>query len=510
MLSRSSLCLGILAATAAAQFPSAEAAKFTNSFDLESFGQAVATDGQRVVVGSPFESLDTGRVHVYERVGGAWTLQESILHDGALNLDQLGAAVEIEGDVLAVGAPGGEVFNSEGMAFIFRWSGSDWVQELTVDGESSGDNLGTDVSLHGDLLAIGVPNDDDVNPGAGAVLLYRYDGAGWSLEKKLRPPGAPTNGSFGTQVAAGDGRVLVAGVLGKVHVFVKQGANWVVEQTLLGDVGIESDFGQTLALDGDVAVVGAPSEQVAFSSFGAAYVFRLACGGWEQQAKLVSPAASSWGFARAVDVDAGVVVVGDELGDMPAAHPGLAYAWRWDGFVWGLEQTLEPTSASAGDLVGHSVAVGGDVIVAGAVRDDDISLNSGAAYVFEATPVFEPWTDLGHALSAASGPPALLGGGSLLPGQPLQLTVQCGAPGAGAVLVAGFGQALLPFKGGILVPTPDLLLALALDGAGGAVLAAAWPAGVPSGTSFVLQAWVTDASGPAGYSASNGLLAEVP
>jgi hypothetical protein len=72
-------------------------------------------------------------------------------------------------------------------------------------------------------------------------------------------------------------------------------------------------------------------------------------------------------------------------------------------------------------------------------------------------------------------------------------------------LVLGWSQADVPFMGGTLFPSPDLVLPLVLDGQGEAVLEGRWPKGVPSGLVLWCHAWVADPTGPQGLLASNGL-----
>ena len=79
------------------------------------------------------------------------------------------------------------------------------------------------------------------------------------------------------------------------------------------------------------------------------------------------------------------------------------------------------------------------------------------------------------------------------------------------MLVVGASPFFAPFKGGTMVPNPDLLLApLATDAAGALSLATTWPPGLPTGTALLLQDWIIDAAAPHGWAASNGLQATVP
>jgi glyoxylase-like metal-dependent hydrolase (beta-lactamase superfamily II) len=120
------------------------------------------------------------------------------------------------------------------------------------------------------------------------------------------------------------------------------------------------------------------------------------------------------------------------------------------------------------------------------------------------------WTELGAALPGAGGAPALAGSGSLAGGTLATLTLTGAAPGAPATLVIGLSQLAAPFKGGTMVPQPDVLLPFTTGAGGGVALSAAWPAALPPGTQSFFQWWIADAGGPAGFAASNALLGTVP
>ncbi len=91
------------------------------------------------------------------------------------------------------------------------------------------------------------------------------------------------------------------------------------------------------------------------------------------------------------------------------------------------------------------------------------------------------------------------------------MSVSATAPGGPSTWVLGSSLLLAPFKGGVMVPSPDVLITgLATNGSGSLQLSAGWPGGVPSGFQFFLQAWMPDVSGPFGFSASNALRAQTP
>ncbi|HZL99034.1 MAG TPA: VCBS repeat-containing protein [Planctomycetota bacterium] len=124
----------------------------------------------------------------------------------------------------------------------------------------------------------------------------------------------------------------------------------------------------------------------------------------------------------------------------------------------------------------------------------------------------QTWVDLGSGLAGSAGTPVLAGTGELTPLSAVGLSLAGALPAApSTVLVIGLAELNVPFKGGVMVPMPALVLAgLPTDATGSWTLGGTWPAGIPSGTEVFLQAWIPDPAGPAGFAASNGLSATVP
>jgi hypothetical protein len=121
----------------------------------------------------------------------------------------------------------------------------------------------------------------------------------------------------------------------------------------------------------------------------------------------------------------------------------------------------------------------------------------------------DSWSDLGNALAGTPGEPALDGRGPLLADTFVALDLVNALPSAAAVLVAGFSAVNVPFKSGILVPSPDALFAgLLTDASGEISLASTWPAGIPLGATTYFQYWISDPGAIVFFSASNGMAAE--
>jgi hypothetical protein len=121
------------------------------------------------------------------------------------------------------------------------------------------------------------------------------------------------------------------------------------------------------------------------------------------------------------------------------------------------------------------------------------------------------WKSVGSALAGTAGLPTLTGSGLLLSGDAVTLSLASARPNASSWLIVGFSAANLPFKGGVLVPSPDLVLGpFPTSGAGQLVLPGTWPTGLPGLLTFWFQSWIQDPVGPVGFAASNGVTCLTP
>jgi len=146
-----------------------------------------------------------------------------------------------------------------------------------------------------------------------------------------------------------------------------------------------------VSISGDTTIVGAKGDD---SSSGSAYVFVKPAGGWTnsfQTAKLTALDAAAFDqFGRSVSISGDTAIVGAFGDDDAGSFSGSAYVFVKPARGWTNSfQTAKLTAsdAAASDLFGNSVAVSGDTVVVGSPRDDDVPQNSGSAYVFDVDPV---------------------------------------------------------------------------------------------------------------------------
>lgn len=397
---------------------------FGDSQDGDRFGHSVGISPYRAAVGAPFEDSnatgidslpeesanDAGAVYVFARSSGTWS-HDAFLKPEAVGMtqagDHFGFSVAMSDTILSIGAPledsdtvgihseGNENAANAGASYIMTLEDHDWHQQAYVKAAGFGmpqelDYFGWSVSVSGDTVIVGayqedsgslginsVPNDNATEAGA-AYIFVKTDGL-WTQQAYLKPVAVGTSQAF-------------------------------------------DEFGYSVAISGDTAVVGAhyesssstginstPNENAAGA--GAAYVFVRDDGLWTQEAYLkpdsVGETQEYDQFGYSVAISGNTVVVGalredsavtgiNQAPDENATNAGAAYVFVCSDGLWTQEAYLKPSevgSSQLGDEFGTSVTVSGDTVVVGApwesssttgansTPDEDSSF-AGAIYVF--------------------------------------------------------------------------------------------------------------------------------
>ena len=304
------------------------------------FGERVAIHGERIVVAARVDDdmgLDSGSVYVYTRVDGVWTEQKVLATDGTQG-DYFGHSVAIYEDTLVVGANFDDPMGiNSGSVYVFTEAIGVWVpqQKITAFDGAEADLFGDSVAISGDTLVVGARLDNDTAVNSGSVYVYTRSMGTWSLEQKLVASDPDAFDYFGASVSI-SGDTLVVGSIhddangyqsGAAYIYSRNGTEWSLDQKIMAsDGGEEDEFGYSVAIDGDVVVVGARSEDEKGNNSGAAYIFLRTNGVWSEQQK-ISAADGGNGdeFGFSLSVAEARVVVGVRLDDDKGADSGSTY-----------------------------------------------------------------------------------------------------------------------------------------------------------------------------------------
>ena len=315
----------------------------------DEFGYSVAISGDTIVVGSLRAETplsNSGAAYVFVRNGSVWTQQQKLTaNDGAAE-DEFGNAVAINGDTVVVGSHSADQPNGNGHAgavYIFNRSGSVWTQSQKLIPTGTilfGDFLGESVAISGDTIAAGAYGDDEPQSNAGTIYVYVRSGGVWTQQQKLIVPDGTTNDSLGMAVAI-DGDTIVAGAredtpivsqpaYGAAYVFVRNGGVWSQQQKLTASDGAGFDrFGWSVAVMGDSIAIGAREDDTsAGPDAGSAYIFTRSGATWTEQQKIVqSDAFNGDRFGASVGFQSNsVLVVGAAEKNLPTSGgAGVAY-----------------------------------------------------------------------------------------------------------------------------------------------------------------------------------------
>lgn len=202
-----------------------------------------------------------------------------------------------------------------------------------------------------------------------------------------------------TAIVGAPGESSAGNDAGALYVFERSGTNWSQSAKLLASNASAGDvFGTSLGFDGSRCVSGAPFALTG----GAAYVFVRGALGWSEEAFLsASDGTVGDRFGYSVAIASGVAVIGAPLDDSRGADAGAAYVFARNGPVWSETEKLLAHDAAAQDLFGWSAACTPQAALIGAVWDDDVGDKSGSVYVFESAG--GAWSESLKAVAADGG-----------------------------------------------------------------------------------------------------------
>ena len=375
------------------------------------FGTAVSLDNNTALIGAPDHQLQpgltTGAAYAFVRTGTTWTQQKQLLAISGESGDQFGAAVAVDGDMALIGAPGDDVFSGgttkvdQGSAYTFRRSGTDWIRgnplDTRLNGGGPGDAFGNAVALSGNTALIGSYLSGSLDVGYVYVFKQIAPGA-WNYETIL-PLFDNQIRHIGVSLAL-DGDIAVVGASLKLFepgtdsrsawVFAKVDNTWREVRKFGPELGsspntVDDRFGAAVAIDDSTVLIGAYQSDAIATNQGAAYVFSLHDSQHVQGPKLTAnDGAANDHFGKAMASSGDTLVISADEDDIGTnTNQGSVYVFMRNGVNWVFQQKLTANDGAAQDRFGNAVALDGDTLVVGAAMDDiNGNTDQGSAYIF--------------------------------------------------------------------------------------------------------------------------------
>ncbi len=262
---------------------------------------------------------------------------------------------------------------------------------LSSDG-ALGDQFGAAVAISGNWAIVGAHNQDAVTLNSGAAYLFELTAGEWTQRQKLAPVGLDVGDLFGQSVWI-EGDLAIVGAredddkasnAGAAYIYRFDGSSWIEEQKLTGSDSQSGDaFGDAVHIEGNYAMVGARYNDGSRSNAGAVYMFSHNGSSWQQDQKLsVSTGSTDLQFGYHIALDGTYAAIGAYGDDMNGLNAGAAYIFERVGGVWTEKQRLTAADADAGDMFGVWLGLSGATLAIGAREDDEAAGDAGAVYIF--------------------------------------------------------------------------------------------------------------------------------
>jgi hypothetical protein len=267
-----------------------------------------------------------------------------------------GSDVAIQGDYAVIGARSEDVGTTQdqGVAYVYKKVNGAWVfkQKLTASNGTKASNFGMSVAIDNDFIVVGAPSAD--LPGkenAGAVYIFRNNGAFWTQTQMLSMNTLETNCSFGFDVAISNGKIVVGapfqdvnGIQDMGSVFLYQQVNNVFLLTknfISSSSKTDGHFGYSVDVFNDDVVVGFPNMSNTGVNCGAVHVYTYlpANGSWKTMILYPTDLTENMGFGYSVDIDGDNIIVGAPYWSVTLngkTSPGLGYVqyYKKSGGNW--------------------------------------------------------------------------------------------------------------------------------------------------------------------------------
>ena len=237
--------------------------------DYDRFGYSIDISGTTLIVSAPFHDQQRGAVYVYALEGIRWKQQAKLQADDAGPRDRMGWDCAISGNTIVAGAPlAAAPRRNSGTAYVFKRKGNVWKQvaKLAPHDGDGGDAFGISVDVSQNRVIVGANKDENHGNrrGSGSAYIFSEVEGTYTQETKLTANDIQQGANFGLTVAIDVNRALVGAPSadtergensGAVYAFLKVGPDWELQATIIPDEGPDEghgdNMGNAVALDGE-------------------------------------------------------------------------------------------------------------------------------------------------------------------------------------------------------------------------------------------------------------------
>ncbi len=260
------------------------------------FGGSIALNSDFALIGAPYDDTlgeDVGQVHLFDVTSGSLlrTFNDPTPTPTSFYGDEFGRSVALIGNKALIGAPGDRTHGTlVGQAHLFDIITGQLIHTFNdptpTPGRLSGDEFGRSVAISENFALIGAPNDDTYDFQVGQVHLYDLETG--NLLRTFDDPNPIRNGIFGTSVAIENGTILIGASRDTVqnevgYAYLYDANTGLLLDTLSDSTPVVSDqigvildaFGSSVAMDGNLAVIGAPFDHTAGDFIGQVHLYQF-------------------------------------------------------------------------------------------------------------------------------------------------------------------------------------------------------------------------------------------
>lgn len=328
------------------------------------FGTSIKLHDNRLLVGAPGDNAKTGAVYVYTYDGASWIEERKLTPRNGTSFQKFGTHVDMGFGIVLVGSAASGIGDSAtGSVTIFTLATTDWAESTVVSPlEQSNDLFGASaVVVSKDEILIGAPRANGSVPHCGAVYSFRRHGDTWKPDQVLESSLPMSEGLFGCSLGYSTGRILVGAMQemvdsvhsGVAYTFLRSDAGlWTGESRLVPDTLRDQDyFGMSLALNGNLAFIGAPKwEEGRLRSnvdMGRVLAFTFSQGEWKSLGSIVPiDGRDDDHFGMAIASNENSVLIGSRLHDKVEFNDGAAYFYKADEIYPELSNSIIPATYS--------------------------------------------------------------------------------------------------------------------------------------------------------------------